>query len=102
MYEQSSGGLTVHLPAELDHHTADTIRKEVDKKIVQNGISAIIFDFGNTTFMDSSGIGLLMGRYKMVNYVGGSVHAIHVSEKVEKLLTLANVQRFVQISKNKR
>lgn len=97
MYEQSNKGLTVYLPKELDHHVADGIRKEVDKRIIQNGISVVVFNFGNTTFMDSSGIGLLMGRYKMVNYVGGSVSAVGVSEKIEKLLKFANVQKFVQI-----
>lgn len=101
MYEQTSRGLTVYLPKELDHHTADSIRKEVDRRIVQNGISAVTFDFRNTTFMDSSGIGLLIGRYKMVNYVGGSVCAVGVSEKIEKLLCLANVQKFVQIIRGK-
>jgi len=98
MYQQSNNGLTVYLPKELDHHVADEIRKEVDKRIVELGISDIVFDFGNTTFMDSSGIGLLMGRYKMVNYVGGSVRAVRVSTKIEKLLKFANVQKFVQIA----
>lgn len=97
MYEQTSKGLTVYLPKELDHHTADGIRKEVDKRIVQNGISNVVFDFGNTTFMDSSGIGLLMGRYKMVSYVGGTVSAVKVSEKIEKLLAFANVPKFVHV-----
>lgn len=101
MYQHTSNGLTVYLPKELDHHTADEIRREVDKRIVQHGISAVIFDFRDTTFMDSSGIGLLMGRYKMVSYVGGSVCAVEVSEKVEKLLKLANVQKFVQIARAK-
>ena len=97
MYEQTNKGLTVYLPKELDHHAADGIRKEVDKRIVENGVSVVIFDFRHTTFMDSSGIGLLMGRYKMVNYVGGNVSAVEVSEKIEKLLHFANVQKFVQI-----
>ncbi|MCI8371910.1 MAG: anti-sigma factor antagonist [Lachnospiraceae bacterium] len=102
MYEQSGGRLTVHLPSELDHHTADGIRKEIDKKIMQEGVSAILFDFSNTTFMDSSGVGLLMGRYKMVSYVGGSVYAVRVPEKIEKLLCLANVEKYVHITRGDR
>lgn len=97
MYEQYNRELTVHLPKELDHHTADGIRQEIDRRIVQNGLSVVTFDFGKTTFMDSSGIGLLIGRYKMVNYVGGCVRAVEVSEKIEKLLRFANVQKFVKI-----
>lgn len=97
MYEQTNQGLTVLLPKEIDHHTADGIRQEVDRRIVQDGVSAIIFDFKNTTFMDSSGIGLLMGRYKMVSYVGGSICATGTNEKIKKLLCLANVQKYVHI-----
>lgn len=98
MYKQSQGGLMVHLPKELDHHTADRIRQEVDRRIVSYGITAVTFDFQDTTFMDSSGIGLLMGRYKMVSYVGGSVCAVGMSEKLKKLLMLANVQKYIQIN----
>lgn len=97
MYEQSSQRLIVYLPKELDHHAADRIREEVDKQIIQNGVSAVIFNFQDTTFMDSSGIGLLLGRYKMVNYVGGQVCAVRVNEKLKKLLMLANVHQYVQI-----
>lgn len=96
MYQQNDNKLTIRLPKEIDHHKADGIRKEVDKQIVQNGISAIVFDFKDTTFMDSSGIGLLMGRYKMVNYVGGSVVAVNVSKKIKMLLSFANVEKFIK------
>lgn len=97
MYEQNQQGLTVYLPKELDHHTADKIRVEIDRQIIQNGVSAIIFNFRDTTFMDSSGIGLLLGRYKLVHYVGGQVCAVKVNEKLKKLLILANVDKYVQI-----
>lgn len=97
MYEQRNQELTVLLPKELDHHAADGIRREVDRRIEQTGVSAIIFDFRETTFMDSSGIGLLMGRYKMVSYVGGNVYAVGMSEKLKRLLCLANVQKYVHM-----
>lgn len=99
MYEQSNRGLTVHLPKELDHHAADEIRKEVDRRIMNQGMSAIYFDFSNTTFMDSSGIGLLMGRYKMVSYVGGQIVVMGASEKITSLLRLANVHKYVTIAR---
>lgn len=102
MYEQTNSGLTVRLPKELDHHSADGIRQEVDKRILQDGVSAIVFDFYQTTFMDSSGVGLLLGRYKMVSYVGGSVYAVRVSDKVEKMLSLANIQKYIHVSRGER
>lgn len=97
MYEQNHQGLTVYLPKEVDHHTVDKIRMEIDRRIIENGVSAIIFNFRDTTFMDSSGIGLLMGRYKLVNYIGGQVCAVKVNEKLKKLLILANVDKYVKI-----
>ena len=56
--------LTVRLPEELDHPASDLIRKETDRIMGQTYIKTIIFDFEETTFMDSSGIGLIMGRYR--------------------------------------
>ena len=100
MYEQFNNGLNVYLPQEVDHYTAEEIRREVDKRIEKGGVSLVTFDFRNTSFMDSSGIGLIMGRYKMVNYIGGSVCVVNVSDKIDRLLKLARVQQFVQIFKS--
>lgn len=96
-YEQTKNGLIVRLPSEIDHHAADEIRREVDKKIELNGISNLIFDFENTSFMDSSGIGLLLGRYKMVHYLGGNVTAIHVSAHLFRTMKLAGIQKLITI-----
>lgn len=97
MYELKNQKLKVYLPKELDHHVADQIRQEVDGAIIQKGICAVVFDFQKTEFMDSSGIGLLMGRYKMVNYVGGYVQVVGLSKKLERLLEISNVDQYVQI-----
>ena len=63
-FEKSGTVLTVHLPAELDHPVSDEIRRDSDRIIGHNYIKNMIFDFSETVFMDSSGIGLLMGRYR--------------------------------------
>ena len=63
-FEKSGTVLTVHLPAELDHPASDEIRRESDRIIGHDYIKNMIFDFSETVFMDSSGIGLLMGRYR--------------------------------------
>ena len=87
--------LTVRLPEELDHPASDLIRKETDRIMGQTYITTIIFDFEETTFMDSSGIGLIMGRYRALGMGKGCIKAVNVSSYVEKLLHLSGVHKFI-------
>ena len=96
-YEVQENCLTIFLPGELDHHNAEEIRKRSDYLIDQNHIRYVIFDFTDTTFMDSSGIGVIMGRYKRIYMLGGEVCAVHTSERMKKLLTMSGVTRIMQI-----
>ena len=63
-YQVQENYLTIFLPGELDHHNAEEIRKESDHLIEHNHIRYVIFDFADTKFCDSSGIGVIMGRYR--------------------------------------
>lgn len=96
-YEVQENCLTIFLPGELDHHNAEEIRKCSDYLIDQNHIRYVIFDFTDTTFMDSSGIGVIMGRYKRIYMLGGEVCAVHTSERMKKILTMSGVTRIMQI-----
>ena len=96
-YEVQENCLTIFLPGELDHHNAEEIRKRSDYLIDQNHIRYVIFDFTDTTFMDSSGIGVIMGRYKRIYMLGGEVCAVHTSERMKKRLTMSGVTRIMQI-----
>ena len=96
-YEVQENCLTIFLPGELDHHNAEEIRKRSDYLIDPNHIRYVIFDFTDTTFMDSSGIGVIMGRYKRIYMLGGEVCAVHTSERMKKILTMSGVTRIMQI-----
>ena len=96
-YEVQENCLTIFLPGELDHHNAEEIRKRSDYLIDQNHIRYVIFDFTDTTFMDSSGIGVIMGRYKRIYMLGGEVCAVHTRKKKKKILTMSGVTRIMQI-----
>ena len=65
----SGTALTVHLPAELDHCSSQQLRQEIDRLIRVRNIRSILFDFGNTEFMDSSGIGMLLTSYKSMRFM---------------------------------
>ena len=101
-YEVQENCLTIFLPGELDHHNAEEIRKRSDYLIDQNHIRYVIFDFTDTTFMDSSGIGVIMGRYKRIYMLGGEVCAVHTSERMKKILTMSGVTRIMQIYEEER
>ena len=96
-YEVQENCLTIFLPGELDHHNAEEIRKRSDYLIDQNHIRYVIFDFTDTAVMDSSGIGVIMGRYKRIYMLGGEVCAVHTSERMKKILTMSGVTRIMQI-----
>ena len=96
-YEVQENCLTIFLPKELDHHNAEDIRKMADRLIEKNHIKYVIFDFKNTNFMDSSGIGVIMGRYKMIYLLGGEVWAVHANERMKKILTMSGVTKIIQI-----
>ncbi|WP_099468670.1 STAS domain-containing protein [Konateibacter massiliensis] len=88
----------VKLPQDLDCNNAALIRSEADKIMERENIRTIIFDFEKTNFMDSTGIGVIMGRYKNVKLIGGSVLAINVNAAVEKILTLSGIHKLIRIN----
>ena len=96
-FEKSGTVLTVHLPAELDHPASDEIRRDSDRIIGHNYIKNMIFDFSETVFMDSSGIGLLMGRYRALGMRGKCVQVINVNSHIAKLLRLSGVGKYIEI-----
>ena len=62
-YEALGDTLLIHMPKELDHHNCRDLKRDTDLMLDENYINRIIFDFGKTEFMDSSGIGVLLNRY---------------------------------------
>ena len=90
-YQIKENCLTIFLPAEVDHHNAEEIKREADKVIEEQHIKYVIFDFGRTNFMDSSGIGLLMGRYRALGMRGKCVQVVNVNSHIAKLLRLSGI-----------
>lgn len=96
-YQVQENCLTIFLPEDVDHHNAKEIKREADRLIDREHIRYIIFDFADTGFMDSSGIGVIMGRYKKVYMMGGEVWAVHTNERMKKILTMSGVMKIMQI-----
>ena len=100
VFEVQGNCLTVHLPEEVDHPVSEDIRKESDNIMRKKYIRTMIFDFSETMFMDSSGIGLIMGRYRAMGMRGDCIRATGVSAYIEKLLHLSGVYKFVEICRD--
>lgn len=96
-YQVEENCLTIFLPKEVDHHNAEDIRKEADKVIEEKHIRHVIFDFGGTSFMDSSGIGVIMGRYRRIYLLGGEVWAVHANERMKRILNMSGVTKIMQV-----
>ena len=85
--------LVVRLPEELDHHTAGLIKEDTEELFLQKRIRNVIFDYQQTLFMDSSGIGLVMGRYREVRYLNGNVYIVGVQNKIGRILEISGLYR---------
>ncbi len=98
-YNASEDLLTVKLTGEIDHHTAKTTREEIDRKYKSEGFKDLILDMSSITFCDSSGLGLIMGRYKTVKEQEGNLSIKNPSSPVDKMITLSGMDRFITIIK---
>ena len=89
--------IRVYLDGEIDHHSASLIRASIDDAIIHKKPSLLIMDFGEVTFMDSSGIGLVMGRYKLMKTVHGRIRAENLSPSAYRVMVLAGLERLGEI-----
>ncbi len=87
--------LVIKLMEELDHHNAIPVREQSDKLIAGKNIKDIIFDFTGSDFMDSSGIGVIMGRYKKVIFAGGKVAVTGVNKSVDRIFHLSGLYKII-------
>ena len=82
---------------ELDHHNASAVREEIDQKLSTTKAKNLIFNLNKLQFMDSSGLGILIGRYKAVSAIGGKAYIISPSPTARRLITLAGLHKIIPI-----
>lgn len=91
--------LTIYLQGEIDHHSAKHMRAEIDSAVDFNMPSLLVLDFEEVTFMDSSGIGLVMGRYKTLQKSGARLSLLNLSGNIYKIMKLAGIDRLAELEK---
>jgi stage II sporulation protein AA (anti-sigma F factor antagonist) len=92
--------LCIRMPKEIDHHNAEILSKKVDNYIYGEKVNHVVFDFIDTEFMDSSGIGIIAGRYKKVQCFGGNVYILNAGKQVNRILMLSGIQKYVVFMKD--
>ena len=95
-FEVTGNTMVIHLKEDLDHHNAVYIREMADGYVEKYPIDRIIFDFSGVEFMDSSGIGVIMGRYKQMSYVGGSVYVYGIGKNVDRIFQMSGLYKLVK------
>lgn len=90
--------IIAYLSGEIDHHLAKGIREEIDSAVERIIPEHLVLDFGGVTFMDSSGIGLVMGRYKLMQTFGGTVSVENVPKSLSKVMDIAGVSKLCKSS----
>lgn len=87
--------VTAYISGEIDHHNAAGLRSKIDEAVENAYPEVLILDFGGVTFMDSSGIGLVMGRYKLMKNLSGKVFVENAPRQIKKVLRMAGIEKML-------
>lgn len=88
--------MIVYISGEIDHHTCREIRENVDRMIVMQRPKTLILDLEGVDFMDSSGLGLVLGRYKKIKELDGNMYICGADQRTMKILKMAGVDKIIK------
>ena len=92
--------LTLKISEEIDENCTDKLRRKIDNEITRFLPRKVIFDFSNVSFMDSAGIGMLLGRYKVIKMLGGQLELMNVNKQVEKVFEISGILKIIPLVNN--
>ena len=99
-YEIRENTLIYEMPKELDHHVAQELCRHIDMLVETNPILELSLDFRETEFMDSSGIGVIIGRHKTMQFRKGKLSVMHLGNRVETIFRAAGLHRIVEVKED--
>lgn len=91
LVSNNSRVMTARIEGDIDHHTAKDIREKIDLELRKFSPKMLMLDFGQVQFMDSSGIGLIMGRFKLVTALGGKLSVVNIPKRLERMIKLSGL-----------
>lgn len=89
--------LIIRIMEDMDHHSAQYLRQKLDSEITKATVKNIIFDFSNVNFMDSSGIGVVVGRYKNVQKLNGKAAIVNANQKIMQIFEMSGVLKIIPV-----
>lgn len=98
-FSEGDNVLYVKLNGEIDHHNAVSVRVEIDNEIKKKIPKKTVIDLSGIVFMDSSGLGLIMGRYSLMRKIGGELSVMNPNKRIIDIFELAGLQRMIKIEK---
>ena len=93
---RDGNSVIVRLAGELDHYCAQSIRRELDSLIADRTVRWLILDFSHLQFMDSSGIGVILGRYRQMRDRGGSVAVVNMNRHIARIFHMSGMDRIIR------
>ncbi|UHA72913.1 anti-sigma F factor antagonist [Paenibacillus sp. 481] len=100
--EHQQNVLITRLRGELDHHTAEVVRIQLDDAIQRGHVNHVVLSLRELTFMDSSGLGVILGRYKQIKGKGGKMAVCNINPAVRRLFELSGLFKIVHVYDNER
>lgn len=100
-YNRQEKTLFILLDEEIDQDTVDKIKRNIDDEIERYIPRKVVFDFSNITFMDSSGIGMLLGRYKLIKLIDAEMEIDNVSRTIKRIFDMSGIERIIKITSKK-
>lgn len=96
-FKRKQKTLVIQMEGELDHHTSVELRRQIGSAWAEMGGRNLVFDFLGVTFMDSSGIGVMIGRYKETTALGGRIAIANPNEKIREIIRLSGLSRLLPV-----
>jgi stage II sporulation protein AA (anti-sigma F factor antagonist) len=96
-FERKKGTLIAYLDGDIDHHSSRDIKEKIDYELLKPITRNLVMDFENVSFMDSSGIGIIFGRYNNVKNFGGKMGIASLSDNLLRIIKLSGADRYVGI-----
>ena len=99
--KNDNGAAIARLSGEIDHHNAGALRQRIDEAVTHRQPEILSLDFAGVSFMDSSGIGLVMGRYRLIENTGCQFYITNLSPHAYKVMQLAGLEKIAMLKKRK-
>ena len=96
-YIKKDKRLIFEIEEDIDECCVQKIRRRIDNEIQRYMPKEVIFDFSNVSFMDSAGIGLIIGRYKLINMIGGELKIANVNTQIQKIFEMSGLLRLIPV-----